>query len=1029
MNNLIHFKLPRNIILTCFMFLVAGLQIHTAYGQVRISGKVSDENSEGLTGTTIAIKGASTGTITDENGNYSLEVQGAESVLVFTYVGYTTQEVIVGNLTEINVQMTPEFLSLDQVVVVGYGTQEKRDITGAISVADVEVMNKSESFNVTNRLQGLVPGVAVVTDGRPGSIGQIKIRGNVFVGTSGDPGEANNPLFIIDGVLTDDNRFLNPNDIESVQVLKDASSTAIYGSRAANGVIIITTKKAKIGKPVINFSAKYGLQQIPDQIELANTEHWARINRALYEDGNPDLYADTSANGMYDPNRYTDWQDVMTQTAPIRDLNFSISKGTENSNVYFSASNAHQEGVVGNPVFDRFNFRVNSDIKLGKKLKIGQNLTVGRTKLSNPEGELGAVYEFLPVIPVYDENNPSGYGYGDDKRARTFAPNPKALSDLIFNETTGNHVLGNLFLNYEIIPGLDYEMNGSIDLEQSHFKSYHETGQIAWLETLQSGLTEVDSEFYSWFYEFKLQYQKTFGRHSFSAMATYVGQQFNARGHSTDISGGYTFPGKNYWVIDASTAPANNYQSSGQESTYAIESFLGRLTYDFGEKYLLNFMIRHDGSSRFAEEVRWGTFPSVSGGWIVSSENFFSSVSVIDFFKIRAGYGVVGNATGEDYVYQSELILRSIGGVNYNLGPAGNSVLGATRGKLANRGLRWETLSEFNIGTDIRFFDSRLELIVDYFNGQTSDLIANRQLPPSIGAEQTSIIENTGGVKRSGFELALRYKNRHGDFTYDIGANLTYMETEISELTHLPYISDTDDLNYVKARSFEGQPLGQWYLLDFTGIYTQEDIDVLPEGFKVYNQIPVVGDARYVDHGSDPKGEFEGAPDGIINEYDRTSVGNVYPFQYGFTFNASYKGFDLMLFFQGVTRWDVYNNMYERLINNSYSNFPADYNPYYDGEGTDPRAVFGWNHFSKLPSTQYLENGAYFRLKNLQIGYNIPIKKTNTFRVFFSGQNLFTFTKYRGLDPEFFGPMFAPGSDPAGFPNLRTLSLGLNMSF
>jgi TonB-linked SusC/RagA family outer membrane protein len=1011
------------------IILVAGLQMQMTFGQILISGKVSDENNNGLIGATISIKGTAEGAITNSSGEYSMEVQDDGAVLVFSFVGYNTQEVPVGNQRIINVQMTPEYMSLDQVVVVGYGTQEKRDITGAISVADVEVMNKSESFSVTNRLQGLVPGVAVVTDGRPGSIGQIKIRGNVFYGTSGDPGEANNPLFVIDGVLTDDNRFLNPNDIESVQVLKDASSTAIYGSRAANGVIIITTKKAKMGKPVINFSSRFGLQQIPDQIELANTEQWARINRALYEGGTPDLYADTSATGMYDPNRYTDWQDVMTQTAPIRDLNFSISKGSEKSNLYFSASNARQEGVVGNPVFERYNFRVNSDIRLGEKLTIGENLTVGRTKLSNPEGELGAVYEFLPVIPVYDENNPSGYGYGDDERARTFAPNPKALSDLIFNETTGNHILGNVFLNFEIIPGLEYEFNASIDYEQSHFKSYYEEGQIAWLTTLESGLTEVDSEFYSWFFEHKLQYQKTLGRHNFSVMATYVGQQEEARGHSTSIIGGYTFPGTNYWVIDASTAPANNYSSSGQESTYVIKSFLGRLTYDFGQKYLLNFMIRHDGSSRFAEEMRWGTFPSVSGGWIVSSENFFSSVQVIDFFKIRAGYGVVGNATGENYVYQSELILRSIGGVNYNLGPAGNSVLGATRGKLANEGLRWEKLSEFNIGADIRFFDSRLELIMDYFNGQTSDLIANRPLPPSVGAEQTSIIENTGGVKRSGFELALRFKNRSGEFTYDIGANLTYMETELNELHAVPYISDTDDANYVKARSFIGQPLGQYYLLDFTGIYTQEDIDALPEGFKIYNQDPVVGDARYVDHGSDPQGESAGAPDGLINEYDRISVGNIFPFQYGFTFNASYKAFDLMLFFQGVTRWDVYNNMDERLINNSYSNFPADYDPYYQGEGTDPRAVFGWTHFSKLPSTRYLENGAYFRLKNLQVGYNIPIKGVNTFRIFFSGQNLFTLTKYKGLDPEFFGPMFAPGSDPAGFPNLRTISLGLNLSF
>jgi TonB-linked SusC/RagA family outer membrane protein len=1028
MKKLTNSKRGRALLLITLLIINTGFNMNPVLGQISISGKVSDENGVALPGANIIVKGTIEGTVTDLDGKYSVEVPDAGSILVFSFIGYTDQEITVGNQIVIDVQLLAEIMPLDQVVVVGYGTQEKRSITGSISVADVEVMEKSESFNVTNRLQGLVPGVIVVGDGEPGSIGQIRIRGNVFLGV--DEGEgANNPLFVIDGVLTDDNRFLNPNDIESVQVLKDASSTAIYGSRAANGVIIITTKKAKPGRPKINFSARFGLQQIPDQIELANTEHWARINRAIYAGGTPDQYADTSATGLYDPNRYTDWQAVMTQTAPIRDLNFSISKGSENSNVYFSASNARQEGVIGNPVFERYNMRVNSDIRLNKKLKIGQNLTVGRTKLSNPSGELGAIYGMLPVVPVYDENNPSGYGYGDDVNARTYASNPKALTDLMFNETTGNHVLGNVFLNFEIIPDLEYELNASIDLEQSHNKSYYEQGQIAWLTTLLSGLTEEDSEFYSWFIEHKLQYQKTLGKHNFSAMASYVGQQEKGQEHSTSINGGYTFEGKNYWVINASTAPNTNYTSGGQESTYAMESFLGRLTYDYDQKYLLNFMIRHDGSSRFAEDVRWGTFPSISGGWIVSGENFFSSVPVVNFFKIRAGYGMVGNATGEDYVYQSELILRSIGGVNYNLGPAGTSVLGATRGKLANTSLQWEKLVELNIGTDIRLFESRLELIADYFNRQTSDLIHRRPLPPSVGAEQTSIIENNAGIKGNGFELAARFKNRAGDFIYNIGANLTYMKSELSKLPNEPYISDSEEANYIKARSFVGQPLGQYFLLDYTGIYTQEDIDALPDGFTVYNQVPVVGDARFVDHGSDPQGELAGAPDGKINEYDRIAVGNVYPFQYGITLNASYKAFDLTLFFQGITRWDVYNNWYEYLITNDFSNYPADYNPYIDGQGTDPRAVFGFTHFSKLPSTRYLENGSYFRLKNLQIGYNIPIKRINTFRIYFSGQNLFTLTKYRGLDPEFLGPMFAPGDDPRGFPNLRTFSVGINLSF
>ena len=538
MKDFTHFKLPRFFIFISVLILLTGFQMQNAFGQISISGKITDQENNELPGATVMIKGTNKGVITDSNGKYLIEVDNTESTLVFSFVGYTTQEIVVGNQTTINLQMVPEVTSLDQLVVVGYGTQRKRDITGAIAIADTEILEKSESNNITNRLQGLVPGVNVVTTGEPGSIGRIRIRGNVFTGVDGNGG-ANQPLFVIDGVLTNDNRFLNPNDIESVQVLKDASSSAIYGSRAANGVIIITTKKGKSGRPEINFSASYGIQQIPDQIELANTEQWARINRAIYADATPDLYADTSETGLYDPNRYTDWQKEMTKNAAIRDLNLSVSGGTENSNIYFSFNNTKQEGVIGDPLFERYNARINSEIRLGDRLTIGESLTVGKSILSEENGPLSAVYEMLPVVPVYDENNPSGYGYGDDTKARTYASNPKALEEMIFNQTIGHHLLANAFLRFDIIEGLEYEFNASYNLEMDHEKSYNEQGQIGWVSVLSSGLSESDNEFFSYLIENKLRYKKTIGEHSFSAMASYVGQQDHGRVHSTSINGGY----------------------------------------------------------------------------------------------------------------------------------------------------------------------------------------------------------------------------------------------------------------------------------------------------------------------------------------------------------------------------------------------------------------------------------------------------------------------------------------------------------
>ena len=635
----------------------------------------------------------------------------------------------------------------------------------------------------------------------------------------------------------------------------------------------------------------------------------------------------------------------------------------------------------------------------------------------------------LPVVPLYDDNNPTGYGYGDDTYARTYASNPQALQEYIFNQTTGHHLLGNAFIRYKIMDGLEYELNASYNLEMLHGKSYNEAGQIAWVNVLNSGLSENDDEFFSYFIEHKLQYEKTIGKHSFSAMASYVGQQEHSRVHGTSINGGYTFEGQNFWEIDASTAPLTNYSHSGNESTYAIESYLGRVTYDYDGKYLLNFMMRHDGSSRFLKEVRWGNFLSISGGWILTNEDILSSVPQLDFLKLRAGYGLVGNATGADYVYQSELILRSTGGVNYNLGPEGRSILGAARGRLANAFIQWEKLQELDIGLDLRMFNSKLEVILDYFSGRTYDLIYSRPLPLSVGAEQSSIIENNAGIKRNGLELSTHFKNRVGDFSFDIGGNISYIKTSLNELANDQYISDTDEANFVKTRSFIGGVLGQYYLLDMDGIYTQEQIDALTEGFTVFNQTPVVGDANFMDHGSDPNGDFAGEPDGLINEFDRISYGNINPLRYGLSFNASYKSFDFTLFLQGVTKWDVYNSWYEQLITNDFSNYPADYNPYFEGEGADPRAVFGFSHFSKIPSTRYIENGAYLRLKNLQIGYNIPMKKVDRFRIYLSGQNLLTFTQYRGLDPELEGSMFDPGVDHQNFPNLRTYSAGINITF
>ena len=1024
-NKLLAKKLLTKILITLFIIMV-NCSLNVSFGQRTIQGNITDEENAPLPGVNIHVKDdASKGTISGVEGEYRIEVSEEDSVLVFTYVGYLTEEVNIIDKTEVDVQLVLDIQTLEDVVVVGYGSQRKKDITGSISVADDEILAKSESNTLTSRLQGLVPGVQVSNTGEPGSIGDVRIRGNVFTGLSEGEG-ANNPLYVIDGVLTSDNRFLNPNDIESVQVLKDASSSSIYGSRAANGVIIITTKRGMGDRPTVRFNSSMGWEQIPGEldIKMADNAEWARIHKGMLGEK-----ADPWASDLFDPNRYTDWKDVMLKTATARDLNLSVSGGWENGNVYFSVNNTRQEGTVGDPFFERTNIRLNSEFKLGKKLTIGENITVGRTSLSDPEGSLYAAYSMFPVIPVYDTTHASGYGYGSSTTANTHASNPKALEELITNKTNGNHFLGNAFLRYEILDGLEYELSTSFDIELAHRKQYEEQGQISPINTLSSGLIEDESESYSYFIKNKLQYNKSIGDHSFSIMGSYVGQLEKNRIHATAVSGGYTFEGKNYWVLDASTADPKNYTHEGNENTYTIESYLGRITYNYADRYLLNFMIRHDGSSRFVKDLRWGTFPSISGGWIVSNENFFSSVPHVNFLKLRAGYGVVGNATEADYVYQSELILTANNGVNYNLGPDDVFVLGATRGKPANPNLKWEQLQELNVGTDLLLFNSRLELIFDYFNGKTTDLIYQRRIPPSNGTEESFITENILGIRRHGWEFSGSFKNEFKQINYKIGANLSYVQSELNKLIdEIPHISDGDEFS-THARSFLNQPVGQFFLLDYDGIYSQEDIDALDENFTAYGITPQAGDAKFIDHGSDPNGEFAGAPDGKINEFDRVSMGNVNPIRYGFSFNARYKAFDLTIFFQGVTKYDVYNSWYHNLNTDDYTNYTADFDPYINGEGTEPRSVFGREYYHERPSSKYLENGAYFRLKNLQIGYHIPLKFIQNLRVYLSGQNLYTWTQYRGLDPEINGPMFGPAVDQQVFPNLRTFIVGLDVTF
>ncbi len=998
---------------TTFVWIVLLFLGQQAFGQLNITGKVSDESGESLIGVTILLKGTLIGTVTDVNGDYKLTIPNDDGVLVVSYVGFQTKEIQVNNQSIINVNLSLDIAQLDEVVVVGYGTQRKGDITGAIAVVDTDEMAKSSFTNITDRLQGRVSGVSIRTNGEPGSTGNIKIRGNSFFGD-------NSPLFVIDGILTEDSPNLNPNDVESIQVLKDASSTAIYGSRAANGVVVITTKKGKVGKPEIQISTNTGLQQIPNRMDLTDASEFARINNAAYTNdpnGIPQTWATDLSHG-----HDTDWQDAIFQNALLYDLNLGISGGTEQFSAFFSVNTTSQEGTIIGPIFDRLSARLNTEFKVNDWITLGENLTVSRTEITGQQeldgdGVINNAINQLPIVPVYDPTRPSGYGYGRQSEATTWYLNPVGIRDLYSSFEKTTRILGNVYANIQIVKGLNYKFSIAADAANPRFKSFTKGGFVVDSDPILSGLNETRSEVNMNLIENRLTYSNQIGKHDFSIMATHTEQQIKTNFQSTAINGGYD-GNDPFFQISSNTAGPNSISSSGSETTTVIQSYLSRITYNYDNKYLLTGNLRFDGSSKFNEDNRWGTFPSISVGWNVSNESFFN-IPIVSNFKVRGGYGEVGNASVDDYAYQARILSRSIGGVNYNLGVNDASVLGATRDAVVNPDLKWEVLKETNFGLDLALLEGKVELIGDFFFGKLEDLLVDAPLPGTLGAatsffltenETGAATRNVATMKRRGWEFAMTYREMEGDFTYEVTANMFRNQNEV---TSLPEGSLTGYNSITEV----GQPIGQLFLPVYRGIY--RDTDELGQ-YTVEGSEPVIGDARYLDLDNDGNFNFG---------EDRKIVGNPNPgVEYGLNVNLFWREFDLTIFFQGVRDRDVFNLLKYGLDVSPISNYTTDYDPYIDETGSDPRPTSNNQHPNNFPSTSFIEDGSFIRLKNLVFGYNLPWKFVKQARVFIGAQNLFTITDYTGLDPEFEGEILSPGVDFGSFPNVRTFNLGLNIT-
>jgi TonB-dependent starch-binding outer membrane protein SusC len=1006
-----------------------------------VRGSITDsETGSTLAGVSVVVKGTNRGVTTDGQGRYSLSVPDGATTLVFSFIGYAPQEVAVGpSRSIIDLALAPSTSTLNEVVVVGYGTQKKTSVTGAISQVGAKEMAALPVIDVRQALQGRAAGVSVVNNGAPGEDPIVRIRG------IGSISYASNPLYVVDGFITGDLSALDTRDVESVEVLKDAAAAAIYGSRAANGVIVLTTKKAKNdGKVHVELDSYYGSQTAWRTLDLLNREEYLRYGTALRQGAgqalppqftrmNDPIYAGATQTFAQTD---TDWQKEMFRTAPVTQTTISVSSGNDKSRVYVSGGYFKQDGIMLGTGYERFNFRINSEHNLGKRFTFGQSATVGndyRLNENNPGGrsQIQNMMRMTPYIPVYNPTNIGGFG-GNTGADGSDPQNPvrAAMMDRSRNKRT--RILATGYLEAKIIDGLKYRFTAGMDFNTGmtllNNPIYQEGFNArAFNRVEQNRFTGVTPYFSN-----QLTFDKTFGKHYVNAIA--VAERQDGRFRSLSTGGQYT---TNELVEVTNTLQDPGVNGFLSEST--LYSYIGRLNYEYDNKYLLSASFRRDGSSVFAPGNQWGNFPSVSLGWRLSEEAFMKTISAISELKLRGSYGLMGFNGIPNYSWQPVLA--------QNTAP----VLGGGRAQgtyfdfLGNTNLTWEITKMTNVGVDLGLFNNRVTFQAEYFNRVTDGLILNQPLSPSLGFSQLTPA-NVGAMRNWGVEFQAGYRQNKGGFRWEASGNLSVIRNRVESLVSPIFDGQNADFtgDSPVTRTVVGEPVQSFFGYIVDGIFqNQGEIDRANA-----NAVQRSGkaDAKFQEKAAPGDLRFQDANgDGIINGDDRVNLGSFIPnFSYGINLSANWKGFDATMFIQGVQGNKVYNGTKSigqgmlRLFNSTTDVLNA-WTP--QNTNTDvPRAVDGDPNGNIRPSTRFLEDGSYLRLKNLSIGYNIPVSALQSFtkggiskaRVYVSSMNLLTFTKYTGYDPEIgsrFGGNLTNGIDYGQFPAARTILFGIQVGF
>lgn len=1035
----------KKIFLLClalmFLALVANAQT------LEVSGKVTSmEDGESLPGVSITVSGTSMGVVSDADGMYKISIpDGANSTLVFSFIGFRTEKVSVGGRSVIDVQLVSDVQFLSEVVVVGYGTQKKRDLTGSVASVSSKDFEGMPVRSIDQALQGRSAGVQVTSNsGAPGGGVSVRIRGATSPNN-------NEPLYVVDGFpVTGGLNYINPNDVESVEILKDASSAAIYGARAANGVVLITTKKGKEGTTSAALDVFYGFQEVAKRMDLLNASEFATLANEAYTNSNqipnPD-WANPSGLG-----EGTDWQEAIFRTAPIQSYNLSVSGGNEKTKAFLSGNFFRQDGTIIGSHFKRFTVRMNLSHDVSKWLRFGANTT-----LSNESGRsvftgdaFGSVVSralmSIPTIPVY--NTDGSYGVapvGQPLYYPASLDNPVALIEVPETGDKTRRVLGNAFMEIEPIKGLVYRMNAGADVSYYTSQSFNPTFQRGPFNNPVANAGYSTNQNAGWLFENTLSYSRTVGKHFVSAVTGVTAQ----KSRFEYINGSArNFPNESIQVLDGG-APndalnPNNRSVGGSFSEYAIASYLGRLNYTFNDRYLVSATFRRDGSVRFGPNNRFAFFPAYSVGWRISEESFMSGVPIVSNLMLKGSWGKLGNDNIGNFGYLATLIP---GNRQYTLNQA--VAPGIIFSRIPNPQLKWESTTVTNVGFDLGLRSDQITFSAAYFIKRTDDLLINQPLPLSAGVRGNSQVLNAGSVENRGFEFDLGYRKSNGPFTWSINANLTTLKNEVISLgdaKEIFGISPTGNFNNI-TRSVVGQPLGSFYGFVTDGIFqTQEEIDESAQSDQ-NNLAP--GDRRYKDIAGPPdeNGNPTG-PDGFITDHDRTNIGNPFPdFFYGLSFNAAYKGFDLVLFLQGVQGNEIFSVNKRQLSEIKFyngagvSNVSREALSRWTGPGTSneyPRAVYNNDANNGRASDFYVEDGSFLRFKNVQLGYTFPAElmkrvSITKLRMYVSAQNLFTITKYSGFDPELGATpngdnrQISTGIDIGTYPVSRTITFGVNL--